>query len=287
MSVKPFPRTTVGGVSLPRMLIGTNWILGYSHTSAAADEQIKQRYATGEAVAEILETYLEHGVDAIMCPLNGNDAFLKGIRLAQERTGKKLIIIDTPILNVDNTPEARREAESVIKTSKKLGATFFMPHHQSAEQLVNKNKRVIDRLPDYLAMVRDAGMIPGLSAHMPELIIYSDLNEYDVQTYIQIYNCAGFLMQVEIEYIHKVIWQAKKPVMTIKAMAAGRVSPFVGLTFSYATLRPCDMVTVGAFSKEEVLEDIEIAQAAIERRAPDLEGRDSPSKSDVMPQSVR
>ncbi len=30
-----FPRTMVGGVSLPRMLMGTKWILGYSHTSAA------------------------------------------------------------------------------------------------------------------------------------------------------------------------------------------------------------------------------------------------------------
>jgi hypothetical protein len=273
----------VGGVSLPRMIIGTNWILGYSHTSVAADEQIKMRYASKEAVADILEAYLQNGIDAIMCPLDSGNAFLDGIHLAQDRTGKKLTIIDTPILNVDDNPQARQESQKIIETSKKLGATFCMPHHYCAEQLVNKNKRTMDRLPDYLSMVRDAGMIPRLSAHMPELIIYSDLNEYDVQTYIQIYNCAGFLMQVEIEYIHKVIWQAKKPVMTIKAMAAGRVSPFVGLTFSYATLRPCDMVTVGGYTKEEVYEDIEIARAAIERRQPDLEGRSSPAKSDVMP----
>ncbi len=38
-------------------------------------------------------------------------------------------------------------------------------------------------------MIRQHGMIPGLSAHMPELILYSDENEYDVETYIQIYNC--------------------------------------------------------------------------------------------------
>ena len=62
---------------------------------------------------------------------------------------------------------------------------------------------------------------------MPELVIYSDLNGYDVETYIQIYNCMGFLMQIEIEYIHGVIWNAKKPVMAIKTMAAGRVSTFV------------------------------------------------------------
>ena len=41
--MQEFPRTTVGGVSLSRMLIGTNWLLGWSHTSASADAQIKRR----------------------------------------------------------------------------------------------------------------------------------------------------------------------------------------------------------------------------------------------------
>ena len=36
-----FPRTTVGGVSLPRLIIGSNWFLGASHTSQAKDTLIK------------------------------------------------------------------------------------------------------------------------------------------------------------------------------------------------------------------------------------------------------
>ena len=169
-----------------------------------------------------------------------------------------------------------------IRQSRELGATFCFPHHSSVEQMVNKNQQSITRLPDYLAMIRDEGMIPGLSAHMPEVIVYSDLNEYDVESYIQIYNCLGFMMQVEIEYINKVIWEAKKPVMTIKSMAAGRCTPFVGLNFSFATLRPCDMVTVGCLTSAEAEEDIEIARAAIERRAPLIDGRNSPSKTSIM-----
>mgnify|MGYP000211194395 CR=1 FL=1 len=50
-------------------------------------------------------------------------------------------------------------------------------------------------------MIRDAGLIPGLSAHMPELVVYSDKNGCDVETYIQIFNCMGFLMQAEIEAV--------------------------------------------------------------------------------------
>ena len=276
-----FPRTMVGGVSLPRMIIGSNWLLGYSHTSNAADTMIKSRNSSKEAIADILEVFLAHDINAIMGP-GATDFMADGIKLAEDRTGKEIILIDTPVINVDDNAAARKEAEDRIKLAKQMGATFCMPHHASCEQLVNKNKRTIERLPDYLKMVRDNDMVPGLSAHMPEIIIYSDLNEYDVQTYIQIYNCMGFMMQVEVEFVHSVIHQAKKPVMTIKSMAAGRVSPFVGVTFSYTTIRDCDMVTMGCLSPEEAQEDIEIAFAALERRRPNLEGRSSPAKSDIM-----
>jgi hypothetical protein len=282
MSDHFFPRTTVGGVSLSRMIIGTNWILGWSHTSAAADASILHRNSSKEAVADLLEVFLRHGVDTLMGPLSTQQMMLDAMKLAEDRVGRGIIRVDTPIINVDDSAEARREAEETIAGCKCAGATFCMPHHMSAEQLVCKNTRTLDRLPDYLKMVRDHGMIPGLSAHMPELVVYSDLNGYDVESYIQIYNCMGFMMQIEIESVHSVIWNAKKPVMTIKPMAAGRCSPFVGLNFSWATIRPCDMVTVGCMTPREAEEDIEFSLAALERRAPDLEGRASPKKTEIM-----
>lgn len=277
-----FPRTNVSGISLPRMLIGTNWILGYSHTTVTADDMIKGRYSSSERISELVQAYLKYDVDAMMAPFGSKTLLLDGIKMAEDETGKKIIKIDTPIINVDDSQNARDEARRTIGTCARNGAKFCLIHHSSAEQLVNKNKGTMDRLPDYLDMIRQAGMIPGLSAHMPELILYSDRNGYDVQTYIQIYNCAGFLMQVEIEGVRAIIENALKPVMTIKSMAAGRVSPYVGLSFSYATLRPQDMVTVGAFSPEEAEEDIEIAMAAIERRFPNMERRSSPNKTDVL-----
>ena len=144
---------------------------------------------------------------------------------------------------------------------------------------MNKGKRSIERIDDYTKMIRDAGLIPGLSAHMPELIVYSDLNHYDVETYIQIYNCMGFLMQVEIETVNQIIQHAKKPVMTIKPMAAGRCTPFVGLNFSWATIRDCDMVTVGCLNEREALEDIEISRAALSARAAKIQKRSSPNQN--------
>ena len=90
------------------------------------------------------------------------------------------------------------------------------------------------------------------------------------------------MMQIEIEGVNGVIWNAKKPVMTIKSMAAGRCTPFVGITFSFATIRPQDMVTLGAFTPDEVHEDVEIALAALERRRPVLGKRSSPVMTSIL-----
>lgn len=282
MVYKQFPRTEVAGVSLPRMLIGTNWLVGYSHKGHAADMDIRNYNKTAEDVFPTLKTFTNHGINAIMGVTSIDQILVDSIKYFQDKTGIRLIQIDTPWMTMDDTKEARAEAEKTIKNSAKSGATFCFPHHSSVEQLVNKNKRTIDRLPDYLQMIRDAGMIPGLSAHMPELIIYSDENEYDVQSYVQLFNCMGFLMQIEIESIIQIIHAAKKPVMTIKPMAAGRITPYVGLTFNWNVLRPCDMITVGCKTFYEAHENIEISFAAFEKRLPDLQGRNSPNKTDII-----
>ena len=282
MGAQSFPRTLVEGVSLPRMIMGTNWILGYSHTSVAADQYINTLNRNREAIAQISQRFLDRGVDAVMGPLCENPVMEEGLKLAEDRTGKGIIRIDTPIINVDDHPDARREAKARIDKVAGTGAKFCLIHHSSAEQLVNKNLEAMPRLPDYLEMIRDAGMIPGLSAHMPELVVYSDANEYDVATYIQMYNPMGFLMQVEIEQVIRIIHRAKKPVMTIKPMAAGRCSPYVGITFAYSTIREQDMVTVGCMTPQEAQEDIEIGLAAIERRLPQLEARSSPNVTAVL-----
>jgi len=271
---KQFPRTIVGGKSVSRMLIGTNWMLGYSHRTPSADRSIRNRYSCPEAFLPMFEAYLQYGIDTVMAPMD--DPMVEAVKYAEDKLGKKIIMIDTPQFNVDNNEAARREAEARIKKSAKNGCDFLLIHHASAEQLVNKNLGIIDRLDDYTKMIRDAGMIPGLSAHMPELITYTDNNGYDIETYIQIFNCMGFLMQVEIETVASIIQNAKKPVMNIKSMAAGRVTPYVGLTFNWNVLREQDMLTLGAFTPDEVHEDVEISFAALEHRFPNLEKRASP-----------
>ena len=54
------------------------------------------------------------------------------------------------------------------------------------------------------------GMIPGLSTHMPESVVYADESGLDVDTYIQMYNSMGFLMQVEVDWVAQIIREREK-----------------------------------------------------------------------------
>ncbi|NQT20614.1 MAG: hypothetical protein HQ592_12980 [Planctomycetes bacterium] len=273
-----FPRTTVGGVSLSRMIIGTNWFLGFSHTSLAQDKFIKS-YQTRENVADILAVFLNAGVNAIMG--SPNQMLTDAINDAQQRTGRELIQIITPGFDVTGKGKAEDQPEAQLDKAKKLGATFCFPHTSAIEELIDKRAKVIRDIDKYTNMIRDREMIPGLSCHMPESVTYADAQGADVETYIQLYNAAGFLMQVEIDWVMSVIRNAKKPVMTIKPLAAGRLMPVVGLAFVWNTLRDQDMVTIGTTTPDEAREVIDISLDLLARRVPDYDLQSTRSKANL------
>ena len=76
-------------------------------------------------------------------------------------------------------------------------------------------------------------------------------------------------MAVEVDWEMRVIQKARKPVMTIKPMAAGRLIPIVGLGFSWNTIRCQDMITVGTTTPAEARECIEISLDLLSHQMPD------------------
>jgi hypothetical protein len=173
------------------------------------------------------------------------------------------------------------EPERVFDRCKELGATFCFPHQSVTDALVDRMHKTIRDLDTYTAMIRDREMIPGLSTHMPEAVIYADKIGADVETYIQIYNAAGFLMQVEADWIMRVIRNAAKPVMTIKPLAAGKLLPVVGLAFVWNTIRDQDMVTIGTTTPDEAREVIDLSLDLLERRLPANELQRTRSKQSL------
>ena len=124
-------------------------------------------------------------------------------------------------------------------------------------------------------------MIPGLSSHMPEAVTCADACGADVETYIQPYNAAGFLCQVETDWLQRIFHGARKPVMTIKPLAAGRLLPPTGLAFVWSTIRDCDLVTIGVMSAYEAEEVVEISRAYLEGRRAAVELQYTRSKKSL------
>ena len=273
-----FPRTTVGGVSLPRLLVGTNWFLGWSHTSLARDNFIRE-YQTRDRIIGMLSVFLEYGIDAVMAPLSS--LLDDSIRETEQRTGRKIVRIYTPAFDLAPDPAPENSPQGVFDQCAALGATFCMPHQSVTDALIDRRAGLIRDLDKYTQMIRERGMIPGLSTHMPEAVVYADKMNADIETYIQIYNSAGFLMQVEADWVMRVINQAKKPVMTIKPLAAGRLLPIVGLAFVWNTIRDQDMVTIGTTTPDEAREVIDISLDLLNRRIPDNELQETRSKKSL------
>ncbi|MFA6135055.1 MAG: hypothetical protein WC869_13660 [Phycisphaerae bacterium] len=280
-----FPRTQIESLSVSRMIIGTNWFLGYSHTSAAKDQHIKSNMTVAK-IADVLEVFLERGVDTII-GLIAHPTMKDAVDEAQQRTGKKIIVISSPAFNCGDSPEALSEAERSIERVAKLGSAVCLPHTCTTDALVDVRTRKIRNMDLYCQMIRRHGMIPGLSTHMPEAPVYADESGLDVATYIQIYNAAGFLMHVEIDWVHRLIWKARHPVITIKPMAAGRLLPLVGLGFAWATIRDQDMVAVGTMTPDEARECIDISLSILDRRSNTVELQETRSKQTVLRQDKK
>jgi hypothetical protein len=278
-----FPRTTVGGVSLPRMLIGTNWFLGFSHCTAAKDAYI-QSVMDRRKTADVLEVFLKAGVDAVM-GLIQRPVLHEAVQEVQDRTGKKMTVISTPLVPVSKTTPAKGfdpgEVAKLLDEEVRLGATFCMPHQGTIDSLVDRCTREIRHMPALSKMIRERGMIPGLSTHMPESIVYADETGLDVETYISIYNSMGFLMQVEVDWVARIIHAAKKPVMTIKPMASGQLRPFQAFSFVWSTLRSQDMVTVGTMTPQEAQECIDLSLNILERKDIQVKLQETRSKAAV------
>ncbi len=273
-----FPRTMVGGVSLSRMIIGSNWLVGCSHQSAAKDAFLT-KLQTRKRQADVLVTFLKAGIDTLMTGPTQTQ-LLAAARDAEQRAGRKIILVLTPGFSF--TPQSQEEtAEGVFDACQKAGAVFCLPHQGNTDALIDRRARVIRDIDQYTRMIRERGMIPGLSTHMPEAIRYADRQHADVETYIQPYNAIGFLMQVEPDWVMRVIRDAKKPVMTIKPLAAGRLIPAVALAFVWNTIRDQDMVTIGVTTPGEAKEVIDLSLDFLSRRMPSTELQYTRSKASL------
>ena len=248
------PTTNIEGHEIGRLVIGTNWFLGYSHQSAAKSSWIK-RYQDAEKIANVLEICSAGGMNAFVSPMS--ELMSEAVRVHEERTGRHLIQILTP------AGKTTEELIAGIDQAAELGAEFCLPHTSWVDARISTARQEIEDWPRVAEHIRKRGMIPGLSTHRPEAIVVGDAAGYDIATNIQPLKTLGFLCAVETDWMVGIIHRTPKPVICIKPLAAGRLNPHTGLGFAFNSIKPIDVVCIGMLCEEEAEEDLKIARGIL------------------------
>jgi hypothetical protein len=220
-----------------------------------------------------------------MCP-HTNTCMYDAIEEAEQRTGVKAVIVSTPGFTTSkNTPfdgfdldEARWILDDLVDK----GVSICMPHTSVTDLMVDKCTREVRQMDSICALIRERGMVPGLSTHVPETVVYADETGLDVESYIQPFNMMGYLMQLEVDWVARIINNARKPVMTIKTMAAGQIRPYQAMVFTWNAIRPIDMVTVGTMAPEEAAELVDMSLEVLDGAVVSFELQRTRSKATVL-----
>lgn len=254
------PMTSIGGLEVSRIVCGSNTFFGYSHFSAARDQWLKN-YFDIPRIVEVMAKCADFGVN---CVISAPDPRMHEAIVELERqTSHHMVWMCTPW-----APE--QDISEGIKWCADHGAEICLPHTSWTDARLNIAKNEIDGLSPALELIRSLGMKTGLSTHRPEVIVVGDSAGYDIDTYVQPFNVAGFLCSVETDWVARVIRNTPKPVVCIKPLAAGRVMPEPGLGFVFRNNKPIDTVAIGFLSPEEAEEDIKIALSIMAQEQPEM-----------------
>ena len=95
-----------------------------------------------------------------------------------------------------------------------------MPHQSYTDNNLVPSSNELIGYRKISKMIREFGMVPGLSTHRPETIVTMGASGMDVQTYVLPFNSIGFLSYVEVEWVSQVFKNSRKPIIAIKPLPA-------------------------------------------------------------------
>jgi hypothetical protein len=246
-----FPSVKVGDIQIPRIIIGINSLLGWSHTSGGRDRWIRKFY-TPERIADVFARCIELGVTAVFGPVY--DRLIEAIDITERKTGVRLTYISTTFGDPKTTSEQ-------VKRLRDVGAPICLVHGGWTDQWEVKDGRLIG-FERILEEIRKAGMIPGAACHRAERLRMLDEGDYDCELFAIPVNKTGFCMYPSRDAVVEAVNRCRKPVIAIKPLSGGRfdengIEEWLRWTFN---VQGVIAAAVGFMSAEEAEEDIGIGR---------------------------
>jgi hypothetical protein len=263
------PLTRIGDLDISRIVCGTNPFFGFSHFTRARD-MWQKAYFTDARIKKIMSRACQLGINAVV---SGPQERLDKVLRELGRKGHEMHWICTP---GGSTVE---EVEGGITWCKDHNVKICMPHQNYTDNNLVPAREELVGYGRIRKAIRSGGMIPGLSTHRPETVVTMDRSGEDVETYVLPFNAQGFLSNVEVEWVSRVISNSHKPIIVIKPLAAGRITPEVGLPFVLRAIKESDAVAIGFSSIFELEEDLQIVGSTLSSRPEELPLSTSRSKA--------
>jgi hypothetical protein len=226
MAAAVLPQLDFGGSRVSRLIAGANTINGGSHLSRFTNMQMKS-YFTTDRILEHLRLCEAAGINTWQSSYGNLDIY----RMHREQGGTLQFI--TLGSEAENEQENLREAKAV-------GALGIAHHGEVTDQFFKSGQ--FDKVREYCKMVRETGMMVGISSHMPDALARVLDEGWDVDFFMCcIYErhrtreeLAKLLGHVPIPVseiylesdpprMFKIMRQANFPCLAFKILAAGRL----------------------------------------------------------------
>ena len=258
------PQIRLGRYSLSRLICGSNPFNAGSHLSWFVNQEMRSYY-TPEQILKTVRRCEEVGINCWQSGTGNIDLYR---RLADEGSKMHYIAIDA------GGPDS-------IKKLANGGCIAIAHHGETTDSLFKKGQ--LDTIRDYLKQVRDAGLLVGVSTHMPAVVDAIESKGWDLDYYMccvyerhrteeELKALLGHVpLPVREVYLRedpprmfKSMRQTQRPCLAFKILAAGRLSEqraWVQQAFreTFESIKPIDGAIVGIYDRysDQPAEDAE------------------------------
>ncbi len=248
------PQIKLGKHSISRLICGANPFNAGSHLSVFFNQELRQYYTT-EQIIKTLRRCQEVGINTWQSTVHDLN---RHRRLIDSGGKMNFLAID------QGDPAAIQRLAA--------GGCIGIAHHGEYTDRMYKAGDM-EKIGDFLKRVRDAGVLAGISTHMPAVVDVVESKGWDLDYYMTcVYerhrsaaDLEKLLGQAPIPVgevylpndpprMFKVIRQTKRPCLAFKILAAGRLSDrpeWVERAFreTYSSIKPADGVIIGMYDR--------------------------------------
>ena len=258
-NISNMPHIAFGDYTLSRLILGSNPINGGSHLSRFVNMQMR-RYFTAECIQETLRHCEAHGINTWQSGPGNLEAYQTYI--AGGGTMHYIAL-------ANESEQDPNMLEHLV-----VGGTIGVAHHGEVTDVFWKTGQ-IDKAREYCRRIRDAGVLVGVSTHIPDVVDHIVSAGWDVDFFMcciyerhrspeELKALLGHVplppkevyLESDPPRMYKAMHGTDKPCLAFKILAAGRLCDrpeWVEAAFeaAFRQIKPNDAVIVGIYPEYE------------------------------------